>query len=319
MRILVVLVALVYTIGAQSQAVYAESSPAPVPRIVVDILPLHSLVSDLLMGISEPALLLDGSQSPHHVQLKPSQAAALRQADLIVMVGGGLIPPLESLAGKDTKPERFIQVTKLKGLDLLALRKAAHSHQHEEHDDASGTDPHIWLDPLLMRQVAGALTDILAARWPHQRGQLETNRDLVFAQLDTLNDALNDLFGVTPKLADDVVPYLFFHDAYQYFERRYGLTDYGTLFVNPPELVGAREQANVTERFSGKTVHCLITETASPLTKRIAEKTGARIIILQPTDQGLGNAYQYDAAMLRLAQLLKGCETADTEDDASEF
>ena len=74
---------------------------ADAPRVVTDIAPVHSLVSQVMAGVGTPDLLLDGSADPHSVQLKPSQARAVSQADLVVWVGEELEPWLARvLAGR---------------------------------------------------------------------------------------------------------------------------------------------------------------------------------------------------------------------------
>ncbi len=295
--------ALVYTIGAQPQAVYAQLPTAQPVQVVVDIVPLHAIVQDLLAGIAQPSLLLDGTQSPHFFQLKPSQAGLLGQADLVILVGGGLIPPLDMLAAKDANPARYIQIMTWEDLPFLPLR-AEEEHEHAH----AGMDPHIWLDPTLMARIAEKLTDLFATRWPQHITRLQSNRDALVARLTALDTAIAAQLKPRPARVDDVVPYVFFHDAYQYFEVRYGLSPSRTLFVQPPEMVGMRKQMDVNARLSGQKLHCLFTESVSPLTQRIADKTSAKLIIQQPTSMGLGVSYNYEAALHKLADQIRNCE-----------
>ena len=60
------------------------------PQVVVSIKPIHSLVAGVMQGIAEPLLLVKGGGSPHGYVLRPSEARALAQADLIVWVGRSL-------------------------------------------------------------------------------------------------------------------------------------------------------------------------------------------------------------------------------------
>ena len=61
---------------------------ASVPDVVVSIKPLHSLVTGVMQGVGEPALLISGSQSPHTFTLAPSDVRLVKRAELIVWVGG---------------------------------------------------------------------------------------------------------------------------------------------------------------------------------------------------------------------------------------
>ena len=65
---------------------------AEVPKVVTDIAPVHSLVSMVMGDLGEPSLLVDGASDPHAFQLKPSQAAALQDARLIVWIGPDMTP-----------------------------------------------------------------------------------------------------------------------------------------------------------------------------------------------------------------------------------
>jgi len=102
---------------------------ADMPRIIVSIKPVHSLVSNLLYGITEADLLLTGVQSPHNHQLKPSEAMSLQSAYVVIWVG----PALESFLPN--------YLRKLTNKTVITLAS-------EEHTDAAShlhTDPHRWL------------------------------------------------------------------------------------------------------------------------------------------------------------------------------
>ena len=74
---------------------------AEAPDVVVSIKPIHSLVAAIMQGVGEPGLIVEGAASPHTYSLKPSNAAALQDADVVFWVGHGLEAflekPLESL------------------------------------------------------------------------------------------------------------------------------------------------------------------------------------------------------------------------------
>ncbi|MCG7936209.1 MAG: zinc ABC transporter substrate-binding protein, partial [Candidatus Thiodiazotropha taylori] len=112
-------------------------------KVVVSILPVHSLVSGLMSGVGEPYLLLKGNQSPHTMTLKPSDVRAMNQADLLVWVGDSLESPLSSVIENDNKPDRVISLLDIPNMHFLPVRHdldwASHDHEedhdHEEHHD----------------------------------------------------------------------------------------------------------------------------------------------------------------------------------------
>src|SRR5512147_1007111 len=89
------------------------------PRVVVSIKPVHSLVAAVMQGVGEPVLLLQTGASPHTYSLRPSDAQALRRAQLVVWVGEGLemflVKPLAAL-GKDA---RALELADAPGVRLL--------------------------------------------------------------------------------------------------------------------------------------------------------------------------------------------------------
>ncbi|MCD7058824.1 zinc ABC transporter substrate-binding protein [Pelagibacterium xiamenense] len=126
------------------------TSPAvAAPNVVASIKPLHSLVAAVMDGVGEPALLVQGAASPHGFSLRPSDAAALENADIVFWVGENLetfLPgPLATLSGDATA----VEMLEIEGLTLLETREGglfeAHSHDHDNEtidDHHAGDDDH---------------------------------------------------------------------------------------------------------------------------------------------------------------------------------
>src|SRR5690606_36413597 len=60
------------------------------PDVVASIKPIHSLVAAVMQGVGEPALIVKGSASPHTYALRPSDAGALENADIVFWTGHGM-------------------------------------------------------------------------------------------------------------------------------------------------------------------------------------------------------------------------------------
>ena len=104
------------------------------PKVVVTIKPLHSLVSGVMKGVGEPTLLLKGATSPHHFQLKPSDARSIKNADLIVRVGPLLETPLNRTLNNLSQEKKVLNAMGVKGVKLLKARSPHHHHDHGDHD-----------------------------------------------------------------------------------------------------------------------------------------------------------------------------------------
>jgi zinc transport system substrate-binding protein len=272
------------------------------PSVVVSIKPIHALVASVMAGVAEPDLIVEGNASPHAWTLKPSQAAALAEADLVVWVGEGLesylAAPMQSLVPAG----HGLELADLPSIGLLPVREGGvwepHHHEGEEHADDEhveeehaeeehaegehahgGYDPHLWLDP----QNAIAIATSVAARLV----ELDpAHADAYGANLAALTDRLERLDAETAArlapLRDR--PFIVFHDAYQYFEHRYGLAGAGSITLDPEQTPGAARLAAVRERLAAGGIVCAFAEPLfdQSLLETAVEGSGVRIATLDP-------------------------------------
>ncbi|PRY94834.1 zinc transport system substrate-binding protein [Hasllibacter halocynthiae] len=212
---------------ALSLAVLASPAVADAPAVVADIPPVHSLVAAVMEGRGAPALLLTGAADPHSHSLRPSEATALEEANLVVLMGEALTPwiggPLSALAPDALR----LELLDVEGLDLIEVEdphdgEEGHAHGAEEHDeddhggDHSGhdhgpLDPHAWLDPETAAAFAAEIAARLSEIDPDGRPTYEANRDSFVAAAEVL----------TPP-AVDARPWIAGHDAYAYASRWVG-------------------------------------------------------------------------------------------------
>ena len=114
------------------------------PKVVTSIKPIHSIASAIMKDVGKPVLLIDGASSPHTYSLRPSEARALTDADLVIYVShaleGFLEKPLESLSGHSHQ----LELITADGLKVLDMREGgaweAHSHDHGAHEHAEDHD-----------------------------------------------------------------------------------------------------------------------------------------------------------------------------------
>lgn len=117
------------------------------PKVVTSIKPIHGIVSAIMKDIGEPVLLLDGASSPHSYSLRPSEARALNNADLVVYVSHSLEAFLEKPLSTLSTDSHQLELVALKGLTLRDMREGgtweghAHGHGEDDHDE-HGHDDH---------------------------------------------------------------------------------------------------------------------------------------------------------------------------------
>lgn len=242
----------------------AEANPQIGPRVVVSILPLHSLVAGVMAGVGAPRLLVRGAVSAHRYTLRPSDARALGAADLVIWVGPGLesflAKPLRALAGR----ARVVALGDEPGIDLLRRRVGGAETAAvrpdirpggESGQDRARLDPHIWLDPENAKRMVQFFAQILGALDPDHGPRYRANAARLAARLDRLDAAL--AAALTPLKE---IPYVVFHDAYGYLEARYGLRRVAAVTLNPEDKPGARRLAELRREMFAAGVVCVFTE-----------------------------------------------------------
>lgn len=312
---------------------------AEAPDVVVSIKPIHSLVAAVMQGVGEPKLIVEGAASPHTYSLKPSNAAALQDADLVFWVGHGLEAflekPLESLGGKAI----IVELDDAPGLEKLQFREGGpfeahthegeegHDHAHEEegHDHAKAADAghdheeeaghqheehgefdmHLWLSPDNARAIATEAARALSEKDP-------ANAETYNKNLAALNDKLAAL---NTEIIETVAPvkekpFIVFHDAYQYFEHHYGVHAAGSITVSPETLPGAERLTQIRDKVKTLGATCVFAEPQfePKLVNVVIEGTSAKSGVLDPEAATLEPGPElYFTLMRSIANSLRDC------------
>ena len=265
-------------------------------KVVASIKPIHSLASYLMDGVSKPKLIVDGYASPHGFSLKPSHAKMLQEADIVFWVGEDIENFLEKPLGSIAKNAEKIELLDIKGLKKLKFRERNvfeghddHGHKEDDHDDhakkedghddehkdehghdddhkkeghddhgheghAHGEfDPHIWLDPLNAKVILKEMTKHL----------VENDQKNASVYKDNLKNANKDLDKLVKQVKSELnkdFKSIVFHDAYQYFEKRFKVNVLGAFTVNTDVLPGAEQLKEIREIIEHDKVTCVFSE-----------------------------------------------------------
>ncbi|MSO80908.1 MAG: zinc ABC transporter substrate-binding protein [Alphaproteobacteria bacterium] len=288
---------------------------AEVPSVVASIPPVHSLVAAVMVGVGTPALLIPGAVSEHTYTLKPSDARLLDRAGVVFWVGppieGYLAKPLAALAGR----ARVVELLDADGVERLPARSGGvwESHDYhdksgdelEDHGDDATTDGHVWLAPANARAIGRAAAVTLSAADPANAARYAANLATLEARLVALDD---DLRAVTAPVRG--LPFIVFHDAYQYLERAYTLASAGSITVSAERKPGAQRLAELRAKVREARARCVFAEPQFPsaLVRTVAEGTGARTASLDQLGAGIAPGPElYFTMMRRLAGDLAFC------------
>ncbi len=122
-------------------ALMGGTAMAEVPNVAVDIAPVHSLVARVMEGVGAPDLIMQPGASPHEYNLRPSEAAALQEADIVFWIGEDLTPWMEGALETLADGATVTSLLEADGTVLLDFRENALFEAHEDHDD-HGHDEH---------------------------------------------------------------------------------------------------------------------------------------------------------------------------------
>lgn len=259
-------------------------------------------------GAGAPDLLVPGNASPHGYSLRPSDAKRLAAAEIVFWIGpayeGFLRKPLAALAGG----AELVTLAEADGVEVLPAREGgawATGHEEHGHDSALEADGHLWLDPENAKAIALTAAKALAEADPAGAARYRANAARTVEALARLDARLR---AVLSPVAN--VPYIVFHDAYQYLERRYGLAAAGAVAVTPERQPGARRVREIRERIVGAGAVCVFAEPQfePALVRSLVRDSGARTGVLDPLGAEIPEGPALYAAMMeKLAASLAGC------------
>jgi len=277
---------------AAAAALAALAGPAraaaPLP-VVATIQPLGYLVREVGGARTSVSVLVPPGASPHTFEPQPSDVESLAGARLLVEVGGIDRWARALLSAASAQPER-LTLLELPGLDPLPADPA------EAREAGSRQDPHVWLDPIRVRDVVvPAIAAKLAALDPAGRAAYETERDRFAAELTALDTE------VRSTLAPHGRRFVAFHSAWRYFAQRYGLEQIGVVEEAPGEEPGPQQLARLVERARAAQLPAILVE--PQLSPRVAQvlaaEFGATTVLSDPEGDPTDPARNGYAKMMR--------------------
>jgi zinc transport system substrate-binding protein len=280
---------------------------------VSSIAPVHAIVVAVAGERAQADLLLKGSASPHHFSLKPSHARLLQESDFVVLIDFGLESflekPVRSISGIKTielADALGIQLWETREIGVLSSEHAeSHSHGHDHGHESYHDDLHLWLDPLNAIAMADYLAGVLSEADPagdtiyrENAARFKERVELVMKMIQSQLSPYSDQ------------PYVVFHDAFQYFEKRFGLMSPAVLTLNPEMAPSAKVVRQVREYLLSSGTRCVYREPQfSPLIlSSMTEGLPITIAELDPLGEGMAiDADYYPQIVLEMAQSFESC------------
>ncbi|MDA9952777.1 zinc ABC transporter substrate-binding protein [Planktomarina sp.] len=309
---------------------------ADTPQVAVDIAPVHSLVARVMDGVGTPDLIIQPGASPHEYSLRPSEAAALQNANLVFWIGPDLTPWLTDTI-KTLAPDAAVTaLMEEDGTIKLEFREGAlfeaHAHEddddhvdeahddhdeearHDDHDDEEtgheghgqgAHDPHAWLSPQNAMTWLNVIAGQLSAADPDNAGAYFTNAAAGRTEMEAL---IGEVIATLDPLRDG--QFLVFHDAYQYFEMDFDFPASGAISIGDASDPSPARIAEIQDRIAEQGIDCVLAEPQfNPgLVATVLDGTEAGTGMLDPLGSDLepGPAL-YSQLIRNLSTALAGC------------
>ena len=290
---------------------------ADVPQVTTDIPVTHSLVTRVMAGIGTPDLIVNRGASPHDYSLRPSNAASLEAADLVFWISNGLTPWLDDALNTLARNAKVIELMDAKDATVLPFREGAtfetHSHRHKHDEDGHdkdehatvNIDPHGWLDPDNGKTWLDVIATELSKIDPE-------NTDIYF---ENVSQGKTDIDAVISEIDATLATFrgtnfIVYHDAYQYFERRFDVLAAGSISMGDVSDPSPARIAEIRQTVEELDMTCVFSEPQfnPELVATVVDGTKARARVIDPLGTRLTLGADFYLNLLRnIAQTMASC------------
>ncbi|MGL9717800.1 MAG: zinc ABC transporter substrate-binding protein [Wolbachia sp.] len=276
--------------------IYHSTALSSTLKIVATIKPIHSLVASVTDGILEPDLL-DYTTSAHDYILKPSDASSLERSDIIFYIDDNLEPFVKTFAKND---KELVQLSKT--INLLPARPHSFSKHIIHAQDEK--DLHIWLSPenakSMILSIGTTLSNIDKENASRYNYNVEKAVERIDQEVEKIARELNDFKNQK---------YIVTHDAYQYFEKYFGLSHPSVILsIEEDAYIGMTSLMKLKKVMKEENIKCVFSNSREDSIKPQALSNEAKMVILDPIGSDIEPGKDaYLAIINDITQNFKSC------------
>jgi len=286
-------------------ATLSSTAQAKIVNVVTDIAPIQAIVSGLISSQSTSIQLVPTAGTSHEFALKPSQLRAIQQADLIIWLGPIATPGLARLMAQPAIAAKAIALNELPKTHLLrALEPGAFTPSVTQ----KTRDPHSWLDPdnavYWSQEIARALARIDPEHRAHYRASAQRQSD----QISREKAAISAVFR-----AANLLPYIQFHEAFQYFEEAFNLSPIGAATTSDERATRLGVTADLRALLQKQPRSCLLVrdERQADQAAPFRQILGVTLGFADPLGADIGEAnFSYTTLLATISKGFLACLTA---------
>lgn len=240
-------------------------------RIVASFYPLTYIAEEVGGNLVAVSNLVPAGVEPHDFELAPRDFIEIGNADMLLFNGAALEPWIEKWRqGVFERPGHIVDMA-----DQLHARGVGLIER------VGGTDPHFWLDPLIMKSEVEIIRDQLSDIDPAHKNMFDNNAERLLNSLNSLDQ--NFRTGLSSCALRDVVV---LHEAFNYPARQYHFNVTSIEGISPDEEPSPKDLARIVSLAREKGVKHIFFETvASPkFSELIAREVGGTTLVLNPIE-----------------------------------
>ena len=302
--------------------------------VITTIQPINALVNAVIGKTGKTISIVPADMTPHDFKLKPSDAKKLQDANLIFYVSDHLESSIVKFFENLPKNIKTINLMEETGINHLPIRDNEawerhdhhghddhdkHGKKHDDHDDHDKhgkkhddhddhqikEDVHIWLSPDNAIKIVNKVNEELSLFFPENKKIYNDNSSKIINKINNLKKELTkDLAPIKDK------PFIVFHDAYQYFEKTFGLNAVGSVALEGDIASSPKQISFIKDKIIKSNASCIFQEPQfdSKLVKIVVEGTDAQIGTLDPLGVGIKTTSDFYLQLLKnMSKSLKEC------------
>jgi ABC-type Zn uptake system ZnuABC Zn-binding protein ZnuA len=254
----------------------ARLLPAARIESPLSVVTSNTVLADLVANVGgdmvQVRALAPAGTDPHTFQPTPDSIKVLSQARIVFFNGAGLEEWWDKTIRSVKKPE--VPVIELsKGLANIKMP----GHRHGGHSHAEGQDPHLWLDPNLVKAYVDKIRDGLSQADTPNAGAYAERAQAYKTKLEELDGWIRTEVEKIPAARRKIVT---FHNAFQYFANRYGLAVKCFIVASPGKEPSAKALAELTRRIKQEQIPAVFAEADfnPKMLEALAKDAGVKVV-----------------------------------------
>ena len=252
--------------------------------VLTSFYPYHEFTKNVAGDFAEVKQFMPSGVEAHDWEPRAQEIQSLNDADVFVYNGLGMEPYVENIIDSG-EFDNVLFVKASEGVELLKFEDDHDDHAkedgHDGHDHDYEFDPHIWLDPILVKQQVNVIRDGLIQADPQNKEHYEDNARIYNNKMDALDMKIGSALSSCQK--DTIVPY---HNAFTYLGERYDIHIMALGGMAPDSEASAAEIAEFVDFVKDNDIKVIFSEElVDPrLAEVIAEEANARVMLFSPLE-----------------------------------